>query len=238
MARSAVVLAAGRGSRLGVHTDDLPKCLVPVGGQPLIHYALSSLAEAGIERVIVVAGYRKRQLVAALNGSDFGIELTIATNPNYELGNASSLASALPWTDEPFILTMADHIVSPELFRTLLYAAPEGDAIAIDRSVLSPERLAEATKIATVGGFVSGLGKDLIEWDGADTGVSCWNPASFAALGGSAITGELAAVMTQAARLRSVLPVDVSGCFWLDVDTPDDIREAERGLGADAGLPV
>lgn len=51
----AIVLAAGKGTRM---KSDLPKVLVPVCGQPMIRYVLDGLRKAGIERVIVVVGYR------------------------------------------------------------------------------------------------------------------------------------------------------------------------------------
>jgi choline kinase len=217
----------------------MPKCLVQVAGRPLIHYAFSSLADVGVRRVVVVVGYKQKQLAAALgDGSQFGLEIEYASNPRFWRGNASSLARALETVNGPFILTMADHIVSPELFRTLLYAADGSNAIAIDRSVLTPERLTEATKVATERGLVTAIGKALTDWDGADTGVSLWNDRLLIEAGESGATGELAALMTRVSSHHPVLAVDVTGSFWLDVDTPEDLREAELSLGADAGLVV
>src|SRR4249920_3231901 len=51
----AIVLAAGKGTRM---KSDLPKVLFPVGGRPMVEYVLDALREAGIERVVVVIGYR------------------------------------------------------------------------------------------------------------------------------------------------------------------------------------
>lgn len=239
MQLSAVVLAAGRGSRLRERTDSIPKCLVPVGGRPLIHYAFSSLAEVDVRRVIVVVGYRQRQLMSALgDGRRFGLQIETVSNPQYWLGNASSLARSLGSIGGPFILTMADHIVSPDLFRNLIYAADGGNAIAVDRSVLTPERFAEATKVSSSDGTVTAIGKELPEWDSTDTGVSYWNERLLVESGESEATGELAALMSRVASLHPVQAADVTGCFWMDVDTLEDIQEAELALGEDAGLLV
>ena len=54
---SAIVLAAGLGTRMRPYVGDLPKPLVQVGGKPLIDYALDRLAEAGVERVVVNVHY-------------------------------------------------------------------------------------------------------------------------------------------------------------------------------------
>jgi choline kinase len=57
-----VILAAGRGSRLDQLTDERPKCLVRLGGRPLLHWQLEALAAAGAEAPVVVAGYRAELL--------------------------------------------------------------------------------------------------------------------------------------------------------------------------------
>jgi len=62
----AIVLAAGKGTRM---KSDLPKVLVEVLGRPMIEYVLDSLGEGGIERTIVVVGYRAKLVRSALQGS-------------------------------------------------------------------------------------------------------------------------------------------------------------------------
>lgn len=67
----AVVLAAGQGTRM---KSDLPKVLVPVCGRPMIDYVVEMLAAAGIERSIVVVGYRSdlvREHLAGRSGLEF-----------------------------------------------------------------------------------------------------------------------------------------------------------------------
>jgi NDP-sugar pyrophosphorylase family protein len=59
---SAVVLAAGRGTRLGKRTEDRPKCLVEVNGTPILVNALERLVAAGVRETIIVVGYRSRDV--------------------------------------------------------------------------------------------------------------------------------------------------------------------------------
>lgn len=61
----AVVMAAGKGTRM---KSELPKVLVPVCGRPMIDYVLDALAAAGIERTVVVIGYRAEDVRQALAG--------------------------------------------------------------------------------------------------------------------------------------------------------------------------
>lgn len=236
MNRKAVVLAAGRGGRLERRTDARPKCLVPVAGRPLIHFVLASLAKAGISEVVVVLGHHGEQVEAHLgDGARFGIKIYYAWNRDYTKGNASSLWCALPIVSgEPFILVMGDHLCSTTLLRTFLAGVDGRTAIGIDRSDLGPERTAEATKVALVDGRVVDIGKELNCWDGVDTGFSHWPASAFESGGSEPYEGELAALMARLARNDGGLDAcDVSGHFWLDIDTEDDIRLAEELLRAD-----
>ena len=65
----AVVLAAGLGSRLGDITVSVPKPLVSVAGRPLVMHTLDALAVAGIDRPLIVTGYREELVQDALRGS-------------------------------------------------------------------------------------------------------------------------------------------------------------------------
>ena len=58
MIKTAVIMAAGTGSRFGAHTQDKPKGFVPVGGKPMIIRSLENLLHAGIEKIIIGTGYR------------------------------------------------------------------------------------------------------------------------------------------------------------------------------------
>lgn len=236
MSRKAVVLAAGRGGRLEPRTDARPKCLLPVAGRPLIHHVLASLANAGLSKAVVVLGHHGEQVEADLgNGARFGIKLHYAWNEDYSKGNASSLWRALPAVDgEPFLLVMGDHLCSTTLLRTFLDGIDERAAIGIDRSDLGPERSAEATKVVLVDDRVVDIGKELDRWDGVDTGFSHWPAGAFDGSGGDPCEGELAALMARLARNDGGLAAcDLSGHFWLDIDTEDDIQLAEELLRAD-----
>lgn len=236
MTDKAVVLAAGRGGRLTRRTDGCAKCLMPVAGRPLILHVLISLAKAGLQEAVVVLGYHGEQIEANLgDGQRFGIKLRYVWNRDYALGNASSLWRALPVVGgEPFLLVMGDHLCSATLLRTFLASAGGRSALAVDRSDLGAARTAEATKVALVNGLVVGIGKEMERWDGVDTGFSHWASGAFAPVADAPPEGELATLMARLVRNQSELAAcDVSGHFWLDIDTEDDLCLAERLLQAD-----
>ncbi|MCH8026041.1 MAG: NTP transferase domain-containing protein [Chloroflexi bacterium] len=239
MIEHAVVLAAGEGNRLRGLTNGRPKSLFPVAGKPLIDHVLTSLAQAGISEVVIVLGYQGEEIEGHVgDGRRFALRVRYVWNPYYRLGNASSFWSALPLVvGSPFLLAMADHLCHPDLLRALLAYVPDRIAIAIDRSTLDPERTDDATKVELRAGSVAGIGKRLVRWDGIDTGFSLW-PAHVAAgigIDQSMCGGELAALMASLASASGGLAAcDVTGHFWFDVDTEDDIQMAERMMAFEA----
>ena len=239
MTNKAVILAAGRGGRLGCHTERCAKCLVPVAGRPLIDYVLTSLAKAGISEAVLTLGHHGEQLEAHLgDGERFGLKLHYAWNREYTSGNASSLWRALPLVaGEPFLLVMGDHLCSATLLRTFLAGVNGRSALGIDRADLGPQRAEEATKVALFDGLIADIGKELERWDAVDTGVSHWPAGAFVPMRDSPPEGELAALVARLARTEGGLAAcDVTGHFWLDIDTEDDLRLAERLLEADEQL--
>lgn len=75
---NAIVFAAGRGTRLGPATDDTPKPLLPVGGEPLLDRCLEAVVAAGVDRLVLVVGYRAEQIVDAVGESYGGVPVTYA----------------------------------------------------------------------------------------------------------------------------------------------------------------
>lgn len=89
----AIILAAGRGSRMKNLTDDKPKCLVKLRGIPLLEWQLSALREAGIHDIAIVTGYR-RELLTERGLTEFYNSRWAQTNM------VASLACAESWLSE------------------------------------------------------------------------------------------------------------------------------------------
>ena len=104
--RSAMVLAAGLGTRLRPITDTIPKPLVEIDGRPLIDHAIDRLALAGVERVVVNVHYKAAMIAAHLARRD---------HPRIELSEEAELldtgggvARALPLLGETFFVVNSD----------------------------------------------------------------------------------------------------------------------------------
>lgn len=109
----AIVLAAGRGSRLGALTERCPKCMVPLAGQPLLHWQLRSLRAAGIHEIAVVTGYCAEALRP--------FQLAEFHNADWSRTNmVRSLLCAAEWLRAaPCLVAYSDIFYSPDIVRLL-----------------------------------------------------------------------------------------------------------------------
>ena len=83
----AIILAAGKGSRLKEKTETLPKALVLINGVPLIIRTLNILTNYEIDEVIIVVGYLKEKIKEAIGNNYKGLKITYVDNDIYESSN-------------------------------------------------------------------------------------------------------------------------------------------------------
>lgn len=110
----AIILAAGRGSRMQALTEDRPKCLVEINGKPLLDWQLISLRQAGINEIGIVTGYR-REMLADRHLVEFH-------NPRWhETNMVSSLACADSWLQtDTCIVSYSDIFYEPDAVKHLI----------------------------------------------------------------------------------------------------------------------
>jgi len=106
----AMILAAGRGKRMGALTDNCPKPLLRVGDDTLIGWQLRRLARAGFLEVVINLGYRGAMIESALgDGSAYGLHIIYSREPEEGLETAGGIVQALPLLeDAPFLVVNAD----------------------------------------------------------------------------------------------------------------------------------
>jgi glucose-1-phosphate thymidylyltransferase len=118
-----VILAAGRGSRMGPLAERYPKALLPVANRPLIRHQLAALRAAGIADVYIVVGSDGEKIERALgSGSGDGFHLRYMEQ-GAPLGSAHALGQLAPYIDEDFVLLLGDYFVSQLDLRQVLDAA-------------------------------------------------------------------------------------------------------------------
>ncbi len=106
----AMILAAGRGERMGALTANEPKPLLAVGGVPLVERHLARLAASGFPEVVINLSYRGAQIRARLrDGRRFGVAITYSEEGEPPLETAGGIVHALPWLGSgAFLLVNSD----------------------------------------------------------------------------------------------------------------------------------
>ena len=174
-APAAVILAAGLGSRLR-SAGGPPKPLTKVLGLSLAERTVCTLLAVGVRRFVVVLGYDAQAIRPhfAEIARRREAEITCLEAENWELGNgASALAAESATEGMCFLLVMADHLVDPEIVTSLIKdpPAPGEICLAVDRNKSGIFDLDDVTRIRLDGARLTDIGKNLPDWEAADTGV-------------------------------------------------------------------
>jgi choline kinase len=251
----AIIVAAGRGRRLGSETEALPKCMVEVGGRPILHWQLDALAAAGVDDVVVVRGYRG-DCIAAPPGSP--LRLRFVENPDWAENNIlTSLFYAEAEMQGGFLFSYSDIVFAPDHARRLA-AAPGAVALVVDRRwrdayegrTLHPVSEAELARVEGdgPGARITRVGKRLVaaeEAAGEFIGLARFSADGAAALRqvwadararGLATPFGAAASLAQAyltdglnaliERGVALAPLTIDG-RWREIDTGQDLARAQ-----------
>ncbi len=241
----AVVLAAGFGTRLASVTGGGAKVLAQLHGQPLLAYSLRSLASAGVQDIVVVIGHAGDTVRAEVeSAAPDGVTVRLVENPAPERGNGSSLFSALPHiSEESFLLVMGDHLAAPGLLGELVDSGTNGwNLLAVDYRAWVPAQIEDATKVLIGdGGRIRAIGKTLRRFNAIDTGFFLLRTDSICRAEAS-MDDDAAIELGAVARGLVDDPaglhgIDVSGSFWIDVDTPQDFALAAEIMRLSSDSP-
>jgi CDP-L-myo-inositol myo-inositolphosphotransferase len=229
----AVLLAAGLGSRLGSLTANIPKALIPVGGMPLLAYAVRFAERAGARDITVVGGYGFDQVKREVESR--GLRVRLVENEAFRDGNLVSLQTARPYVSGEFLLMNIDHIYRPAI------AGLAGQPVDEITAFIDTDRQlgADDMKVRRETGRVKEISKTLATWDAGYVGMTkvpaaalprYWSEADMALRDeGRAIHVERILARLAAAGEGPACR-DISGHGWLEVDLPEERAHAEEAL--------
>lgn len=178
-----VVPAAGEGTRLRPLTDDRPKGLVEVGGQPLLAHVFETLVDLGVEELVVITGYRGEQLVEHFGNAFEGVPVRYAEQAE-PAGLADAVLTAEDLVDGDFVVLNGDNVVDADLRRLVEHhRTTDADATLLVEAV-TPERATEGGTLrfdddGTLAGVVEK--PDLPPSTGVTRGCQVYSPAIFPA---------------------------------------------------------
>ena len=130
----AIILSAGQGRRLLPLTEDLPKCLLPVAGKPVIEWQIDALLAVGIDEITIVAGFHV-DLVEALLKQRYGNypQIKIFFNPFFEAAdNLASCWLVRAMMDDNFLLLNGDTLFDVALIAKVLESKSSPIPLIVD----------------------------------------------------------------------------------------------------------
>jgi choline kinase len=238
----ALILSAGRGSRLLPLTEKIPKALVAIGGRSILGWQLESLAAVGVRSATVVVGFGAEDVDRFVaEHTPAGMRVSTVLNPFFDSSdNLISCWTAREEMDGDFLLLNGDTLFEAAVVERLLSAAPAPITVAVRRKAHYD---ADDMKVECVDSVLQHIGKKLpIENTAAESiGVMCFRgtgPALFR----DALERVVAlpdakrwwypAVIDQLAQSGWVRVAHVDGLATAEVDEPADISAAEQVLSS------
>jgi L-glutamine-phosphate cytidylyltransferase len=234
----ALILAAGRGSRLGTLTDDRPKALINLDGVTPLKFQIDILLQRGIGRFIVVTGYRggmvARASAAAIRGR---AELVTVWNPFWSVTNViGSVWQAREQLRGDFVYLHADTVFAPGILDDAL-SAPAPVVLPVDFRECEPEQM----KAEVADRLVLHLSKELPaeRTAGEFIGIGVFRETALSSIQAGVETvlrrGELgayfeAAINEAIADGCQVMAIPTDGRPWTEIDFAEDAAAARAFL--------
>ncbi|MEI8289439.1 MAG: nucleotidyltransferase family protein [Verrucomicrobiota bacterium] len=229
--KTAMLLAAGYGTRLKPLTDHTPKPLVPVAGRPMIEYALDKLRDHGIKEIVINVSHLKDQLTAYLAAHN-NLRFTISEEAE-PLETGGGLKKAAPFLgNEPVFAINSDILWTDEGETALERLAQHWDNAKMDFLLLAQ------SKSRTVG---HDKGEDHLfikpentfDWNAADapyiiSGIGIFQPRVLREAPDGKFSVKVLWLRALAQNRLFCLPHHGR---WFQTGTPADIRKTEEAIG-------
>jgi len=228
----AVILSAGRGSRLLPLTTDMPKCLLPIGLTTVLGMQLDTLFKEGVTTATVVTGFNSHQVNAEIRSRQSGPIVKTLYNPFYQVAdNLASCWMARKSMRKDFLLINGDTLFSPNLLRTVLDAPTSPIAVTIDQK---DQYDGDDMKVSLDGSRLTAIGKTLLpqQTQGESIGM-----LRFMGSGTKTFRDQLKLLMKTEDGTKSwflsaihglaqsgieIDTINIQGSSWAELDTPED----------------
>ncbi|MCJ7633424.1 nucleotidyltransferase family protein [Candidatus Bathyarchaeota archaeon] len=116
--RTAVILVGGAGLRMRPYTEDMPKCMIPLRGKPLIYWTLTWLRDYGFSHIVLGVAYRKEAVIEYVMENPVGVDVDFSEHTQEgETGEGFRLAIERHVSDEDFLAMNGDELTNLNLER-------------------------------------------------------------------------------------------------------------------------
>ena len=209
----AMILAAGRGTRMRPLTDSMPKPLLKVGDTSLIEYHIAALKNAGMHELVINTGWLGRQIIQALgDGKRYGVSIEYSIEPESAYETGGGIYHALSRLSDPFVVVNGD-VWTDYDFAGLQAPAKLAHLVLVNNPAQHPRG-----DFAIEQNYARSEGADCLTF----SGIGCYRKALF--------DGLQAGSFPLAPILRKYMPTDEVSAehytgVWNDVGTPERLAE-------------
>lgn len=225
----AIILAAGKATRLLPLTRDIPQCLLKAGNRTILEHQIDSLNEAGIKDIVVVTGYLSEKVEKFCEEKN----IRYLFNPFYEVsGMALTLWTVKDELKEDFILLYSDILFDSKIVEGLI-ESKENICLAIKKGELREE----AEKVIENKGVIGGINKINMGKKNAEyIGIS-----KFSGKGAKILLEEIGKMAKEDVNFSFIESVDkiinngekvaafnINASKFIDIDFPEDLKKAEK----------
>lgn len=233
----ALILAAGKGTRLGALTANCPKPLLDLGGKPILENIMLPIRDAGVSEFVIITGYLAEQIENHLgDGERLGVSVKYIRQDNPQgTGEAVHLAREL-LSGEPFLMTYGDIVISPQNCGGILreFTGHASDLVMglnwMDDPAAGGAVYVDESNRVTRMEEKPAPGTSTTNWNSA--GLMVFNPVVFehtAALkpskrGEYELTDAIVSMLTAGLVVRGY-PLEG---YWSDVGTPEDLERTRE----------
>ena len=237
----AIILSAGRGSRLLPLTTDLPKCLLPVGLSSVLNLQLDTLFRHGIETATVVTGFNAHLVKAEIQARQTGPKVKTLYNPFFKVAdNLASCWIARKAMKQDFLLINGDTLFSPPLLEKVLKAPAKDITVTIDQK---GHYDGDDMKVSLEGTHLTAIGKTLLpqETNGESIGmlrfmndgskIFCNELDRLMRLEEGTKSWFLSAIHGLAQSGQRIDTTNIKGSTWAELDTPEDYEICRELFG-------
>ncbi len=232
----AIILAAGNGTRLSPYTNEVPKCLLDLGGVTILENQLNNIRKYGIDDVVIVIGYKSDKIEQFLRKYDgLGMRIKTIYNPFYrETNSLVSLWIARGEMDQDLVVMNGDDVFEFDLLEKILDAREHNISLPIQ---IKDKYDDEDMKMKIYNNSVSEIGKSFTEKiSGESVGIRVFRNMGVVLLKraleeeirteGATEKWYVCAVQGLISKGYKVNALDIEDLFWMDVDFPEDLFQA------------
>ncbi len=224
MIKNALILAAGKGTRMWPLTENTPKPLLPLGGLPIIERQIQELKKIGVENLYILIGYRMKEISDYLNSIDLGVEITYIVQEKQK-GTGHAVNQAKGRIDGDFYCLNGDILINAENLERL--------GKNKNKLTMMVTKVADGSNFGVVeskkGYLVSIIEKGISGESMINTGIFLFNKKIFTAIDGigKSIRGEYELTDALGSISDQIHIIEYQG-QWKDIGNPWELITANE----------